>query len=61
MLWSVQRKLLYGYHGKCYVVTGGGGVVGLVVQSHPLILKHMEDKTNAWRIWQFIRSHLGLL
>ena len=25
MLWSVQRKLLYGYHGKCYVVAGGGG------------------------------------
>ena len=25
MLWSVQRKLLYGYHGKCYVVGGGGG------------------------------------
>ena len=26
MLWSVQRKLLYGYHGKCYVVAGGWGV-----------------------------------
>ena len=25
MLWSIQRKLLYGYHGKCYVVAGGGG------------------------------------
>ena len=25
MLWSVQRKLLYGYHGECYVVAAGGG------------------------------------
>ena len=25
MLWSVQRKLLYGYHGECYVVAEGGG------------------------------------
>ena len=29
MLWSIQRKLLYGYHGKCYVVAGGGGGSGL--------------------------------